>query len=64
MGSFPRRQTPCPNCGRPDRLATIEQVEAYSEIDMAGEYTGMTTYSDFMVTIGEACLACGWEIRY
>lgn len=43
-------------------MYTIEKVEAYSELDDQGEFTGTTDYDGDHETIGIMCRVCGWEL--
>lgn len=52
----------CPSCGDRDHMATIEKVEAYSELDDKGEFTGTTDYDGDHETVGIVCRVCGWTL--
>jgi len=56
----------CPYCGKGDRLATIELLQALSYLDSVTtdsvSYNGESRMIDeTMTTIGISCRDCGWE---
>lgn len=58
----------CPNCKKPDLLATIEELEGFAEctkITSDGpEWNGSTeVIYDSSTTVGVYCQECDWEYR-